>query len=153
MKTFKEFQFCWWMLIVIAPVMLAMNMGVFNDSLQGVGGVPHLIFNITCIVIFALFYAMTTKVEGDKVIVTFGIGLIRKTINVSTVKNIDLVQNPFIYGWGIRMIPNGWLYNISGSDGIELQFADRKSIVRIGSKNAALLRKQILTQANLISLK
>ncbi|MBA4145254.1 MAG: hypothetical protein C0523_05785, partial [Cytophaga sp.] len=120
MKTFKEFQFGWWILILLLPIMIGMNIGVFHDSFKDVGIIPHLVFNITLLTIIAMFYGMTTRVEGDKVIITFGIGLIRKTIDVSKVKNINLVQNPLLYGWGIRMIPNGWLYSISGSEGVEL---------------------------------
>lgn len=153
MKTFKEFQFGWWILILLLPIMIGMNIGVFHDSFKDVGIIPHLVFNITLLTIIAMFYGMTTRVEGDKVIITFGIGLIRKTIDVSKVKNINLVQNPLLYGWGIRMIPNGWLYSISGSEGVELQFADRTSIVRIGSKNAALLRNQIIEHAKLPTLR
>ena len=36
-------------------------------------------------------------------------------------------------GVGIRMLSNGWLYNVSGLKAVELQFNNRKSIIRIGT--------------------
>jgi hypothetical protein len=56
---------------------------------------------------------------------------------------VESVTSPWYYGWGIRMIPNGTLYNISGGDGVELKFADTNRIIRIGTKDSLTLKKEI----------
>ena len=49
-------------------------------------------------------------------------------------------------GWGIRIIPNGMLYNVGGSRGVELRFTDTTRIIRIGTKDALKLKSEINRQ-------
>jgi len=86
---------------------------------------------------------MTTTIEGDVLRISYGIGLIRKTIHLSEIGSVEVVRSPWIYGWGIRFIPNGMLYNIKGLSGVELTFKGRSRIIRIGSSNADALRDAI----------
>lgn len=95
-------------------------------------------------VILLLFYGMTVIVDHEKIKISFGLGLIGKTIKIARIKSVEVVKNPWYYGWGIRLIPNGWLFNISGSHGIELTFIDKKRVIRIGSKNSATLKNEIV---------
>ena len=37
-------------------------------------------------------------------------------------KSITTVTNSLIFGWGIRYIPDGWLYNVSGIKAVENRF-------------------------------
>jgi hypothetical protein len=100
---------------------------------------PSVIF----LLVYLLFYGMKTEVTENSIRISYGIGLIRKTIKLTNVKSVSVVSNPWYYGWGIRLIPNGWLYNINGSAGVELAFKDRSRIIRIGSGNASALNKAI----------
>ena len=86
---------------------------------------------------------MTTTIEGDVLRITYGIGLIRRTIQLSEIRSAEVVRNPWIYGWGIRFIPNGMLYNIKGLSGVELTFKGLSRIIRIGSGNADALSEAI----------
>ena len=56
---------------------------------------------------------------------------------------MDTIKSAWYHGWGIRIIPNGTLYNISGTDGVELKFNDMNTIIRIGTKDSATLKKEI----------
>ena len=87
---------------------------------------------------------MTIKVDTERINISFGLGVIRKSIKVDKIINVDTIKNPWYYGWGIRLIPNGWLYNISGSDGIELKFGDKRRIIRIGTKDSGKLKNEII---------
>ncbi|MGV3587775.1 MAG: hypothetical protein ACO1OF_12280 [Adhaeribacter sp.] len=89
------------------------------------------------------FYGLTTKITAEAITVSFGIGLIRKRIKLQRIKTVDTVKSPWYYGWGIRIIPNGTLYNISGTDGVELKFNDTDRIIRIGTKDSLTLKKEI----------
>lgn len=59
------------------------------------------------------------------------------------IKSIQIVESPWYYGWGIRLIPNGILYNISGQKGVELTFSDTNKVIRIGSKKPDALKLEI----------
>lgn len=102
-----------------------------------------LIFSAFFVVILSIFYGMTTTVHDKQVHIAFGIGLIRKNIQLESVASVEVVKNPWYYGYGIRLIPNGWLYNVSGLSAVELRFRGRKGVTRIGSKRAAELKAAI----------
>jgi hypothetical protein len=99
--------------------------------------------NTVCVLVGLLFYGMTTKIEDNVLRIYYGIGLIRKTIPLSEVKTVQVVTTPWYYGWGIRVIPNGMLYNIRGVAAVELSFKDRPGIIRIGSGNARALQEAV----------
>jgi hypothetical protein len=103
----------------------------------------YAVITVTLTLTYLLFYGLTTKVTTEKIIVSFGPGIIKKRIELKAVKTVDTVKSPWYYGWGIRIIPNGVLYNISGSDGVELRFNDRKGIIRIGTKDPLTLKNEI----------
>jgi len=42
------------------------------------------------------------------------------------------VRNHWYYGFGIRKVPNGWMYNVSGLDAVELHLTSGK-VFRIGT--------------------
>jgi hypothetical protein len=45
---------------------------------------------------------------------------------------VTRVRNPWYYGWGIRFISNGMVYNVSGFDAVEIALADGRR-VRLGT--------------------
>jgi hypothetical protein len=145
MKDYKEFQFGWVTFIILIPIQIFVAYLYFNE----LGDRPldkntFLFVNGTFFLVYCLFYGMTIKVDTEKIDISFGPGVIRKRISVGKIKNIDTIKNPWYYGWGIRLIPNGWLYNVSGSDGIELRFNDNKRVIRIGTKDSTKLKDEII---------
>ncbi len=79
-----------------------------------------------------LFYRLVVTVTDEGVRISFGIGLIHKTIRLDRIQSVAAVRNKFWYGWGIRCYPGGWLYNISGLDAVELEISER-FFYRIGT--------------------
>ncbi len=100
-----------------------------------------------------LFFQMQTIVDNDCIKIFFGIGLIRKKINIKNIKHFEPVRNKWFYGWGIRMLKNGWLYNIKGLKAVELKFNDKKSVLRIGTKNPEKLISAIEQSIEIIKRK
>lgn len=144
MKDFKEFTFGWITFACAIPIQILLTYLYINN----IGDRPlptnvYIIITLTFLTIYLLFYGLTTKVTLDTITISFGIGLIRKRIELKRVKSIETVKSPWYYGWGIRIIPNGTLYNISGSDGVELKFNDTDRIIRIGTKDSSTLKKEI----------
>lgn len=144
MKDYKEFTFSWLIFALVVPIHLLISYFYLNNiGNEPIDTTNYLVVTITFIIVCTLFYGLTTKVTSDTISISFGIGLIRKTIQLNRIKTVDAVKTPWYYGWGIRIIPNGMLWNISGTDGVELKFNDTTRIIRIGSKNSTLLKSEI----------
>lgn len=95
--------------------------------------------------VLVLFSTLTVVVRDQAVEVFFGPGLIRRRIPLHRIRDVQAVRTPWYYGWGIRLTPSGWLWNVSGLSGVEIQFDDGHRF-RIGSdepdKLADVLRRQ-----------
>lgn len=144
MSDYKEFTFGWLIFAFVIPIHLIMTF----SYIHGLGNNPidrngYVVMNVIFIFICALFYGLTTKITSDTITVSFGIGLIRKRIKLNRVRSVTTVESPWYYGWGIRLIPNGMLYNISGTHGIELKLKDTNRIIRVGSKDSRSLKEEI----------
>jgi hypothetical protein len=89
-----------------------------------------------------LFPTLTVVVEGHRVRCFFGLGLIRRRVPVSEILAVSTVRNPWTYGWGLRLIPGGWLWNVSGFDAVELRLQNGK-VFRIGTDEPVALHAAI----------
>ena len=127
MREYKHTQVGYVHVILYSAVIL------FMGYLTVIGSEPYaLIGLIVMLVVLAFFATLTVKVGDGVITVQFGVGVIRKRIQLSDVETYATVKNPWYYGWGIRYTPRGWLYNISGFSAIELAMKDGKTC-RIGT--------------------
>jgi hypothetical protein len=85
-------------------------------------------------VLLLLFGWLTVLVADGEVHARFGVGLIRRTVAFGDVRGYRAVRNPWYYGWGLRLIPGGWLYNISGLSAVEIDLPENRRI-RIGTND------------------
>lgn len=99
-------------------------------------------FAALMIVVLLLFHDLHVDVEAECIRLRFGIGLLRKSVPLADVKACRRVRNHPLYGWGIRYIGRGWLYNVSGLDAVELDLASGKRL-RIGTDDPEGLEKAI----------
>ena len=70
-----------------------------------------------------LFGSLTVTVTPESVKVWFGPGIIRKAVRLQDIRDSRVVRNPWYYGWGVRLTPNGWLFSVSGFEAVELDLA------------------------------
>ncbi len=144
MIEYKEIQFGWLIFAFLLPALAIITYLFLNESgSRPLETIEYMVICLITLFIYLLFYRLTTTFTADLIIVSFGIGLISKRIKISRIKTVAVVKNPWYYGWGIRFIPNGMLYNMSGSDGVELTFNDTGRVIRIGSANAVRLKEEI----------
>ncbi len=80
----------------------------------------------------ALFHSLTVEVDGERLLLRFGVGLVARRIPLAEIRGAAPVRNAWYYGWGVRSTPHGWLYNVSGLDAVELSLAGGRR-VRIGT--------------------
>ncbi len=134
-----------WTVIVPVPGILVLLL-IFYINQWGNNPISYsglLIMSLLFIICLLLFFQMRTSVDNEKIKISYGIGLIKKTIDIHNIERIEIVRNKWYYGLGIRIIKNGWLYNIHGLNAIELKLKNSKSIIRIGTADNKKLMKEI----------
>ena len=88
--------------------------------------------------ILVLFYNLTVEIDDEHLRIRFGIGLIKKRFPLEQIDTCRPVRNSWLYGWGIRLTPRGWLYNVSGLEAVELKMKSGKTC-RIGTDEPEVL--------------
>ncbi len=106
---------------------------------------PYVILSILFVFILSAFYKLTIKVDSDRICFVYGIGLVKVTKKIDTIKSIKELKTPWYWGLGIRMTPNGWLYNIQSREALELTYTinGTENRILIGSNQRTELRKAV----------
>ncbi len=102
---------------------------------------PPMAFPIFVFVALAIAFLMgtlTVEVDDAQVRLRFGVGMVRKSFRLDEIASCRPVRNKWWWGWGIRLIPGGWLYNVSGLDAVELVLNNGK-VFRIGTDEPQVL--------------
>ncbi|NBC01450.1 MAG: hypothetical protein GVY15_11415 [Bacteroidetes bacterium] len=86
----------------------------------------------------ALFASLTVRVTDRALHFYFGPGFWKKRIPLDEIAAVRAVRNSPWYGWGIRLTPHGWLYNVSGLDAVEIEKTDGTTL-RIGTDEPTTL--------------
>lgn len=133
MELYRKTQVGWGLLAVL-------SVGIFA-SLYGfsVKKEVHLLmvamFLVLAMVSLATLTIVVTKRELE---IKMGIGLVRKRFSLEDIVSCRVVRNPWWYGWGIKTIPRGWLFSVSGLKAVELEVRNGK-VYRIGSGEPEVL--------------
>jgi hypothetical protein len=85
--------------------------------------------------VLSVFFGMTVIVTDKHLKIKFGIGIFNKKIDLSTIKSVTVLKYPFYCGYGIRILPNGILYNVSGKYAIEIKLKGKKNSIFIGTND------------------
>jgi hypothetical protein len=106
---------------------------IFMFALGGIN-IGSLICAAIILLIGFLFGGLNTRLTSDSLDLTFGIGLIKKSISLTNIESFERVKNKWWYGFGIRLTPHGWMWNMKGLNAIELTYTTGKKF-RIGTTN------------------
>ena len=128
MKDYKHTQIGYLLIIALGAASLMIGNLVLATNFN-ITAIVLLAFMLLCLILFA---TLTVQVDVQEINIQFGIGVIRKRFALKDVQTYRAVKNPWYYGWGIHLIPGGWLYNVSGWESIELQMKDGRKY-RIGT--------------------
>ena len=122
--------------VILAAVGLAavaIGAALFIEAEAGIGvAITPAVVLIVLILSLLLFGTLTVEVSTERITLWFGPGLIRRNFPVRDVRRATAVRNPWYYGWGIRLTPIGWLFNVSGLDAVEIELGSGKKF-RIGT--------------------
>jgi len=142
METKKFTQIGTISLIVMIPILIFCLIMIF------ISGFKDMILVYTCgflaltiAICLLIFYKLTIYLNDTSISFKLGIGLITRNYLITDIQSCKTVRNDPLFGIGIRMIPGGWLYNVSGLNAIELTFKNKKSKVRIGTDKPGEIAK------------
>lgn len=154
MKRKKYTQFGAVSVVILLPFFLLFAVLTIKSVLANS---PNLyIFGIlvlTFLICLLTFYKLTITIDNTHLSFKLGIGLVSKSYKIEDLSSCSSVTNSALYGIGIRMLPSGWLYNVSGLKAIELRFKHKTSVVRIGNNKPdeiSLLIQSLIDGENII---
>lgn len=75
-----------------------------------------------------LFHSLNINVDQTSIHWSFGPNFWQNSVPLSHIKSIKAITIPWYYGLGIRLIPTGWLYIVTGNEAIELTLKNGKNI-------------------------
>ena len=81
---------------------------------------------------------LTVSVDDHRVSTWFGWGWPRRAIALADIVSAERVSNSWWYGWGVRKVPGGWMFNTAGDGAIELRLASG-TVFRIGTDDTDAL--------------
>jgi len=109
---------------------------------------PAIVALILGLVLVRQFTSLTVVVTESGVETKFGSGVIRVKISTSNIKSVRVVRNSWILGWGIRLVPGGWMFNLAGFDAVELELLSGR-LFRIGTDEPQQLEAALLQARSL----
>ncbi|WP_394985062.1 helix-turn-helix transcriptional regulator [Cellvibrio sp.] len=112
---------------MIAALVLVINDLVVALPAAGIG----VLFGVLTLVAIA-FSSMTIEVNESEISWYFGPGLFKKSLPLEEVGRCQKVKNPIWMGFGIHAYGTGWIYNVSGLFGVEIELKGG-SFIRLGT--------------------
>ena len=134
-----------WAVIVGSGVGLGLALVVtLSLSAATLAAVPWLVAALFGLLVLGLltYATLTVQVTADRILVRFGVGLIRKAIELADVVKCQVVRTPSWWGWGLHWTPSGWLYNVSGRAAVRLEMKSERPVM-VGSDEAERLKEAI----------
>jgi len=134
MKSKRYTQFGTFTVIILCVLLIVFTILLINHGFSAESETYlYAVLVLTGLASLLLFYKLTIIVDSETISFKLGIGLLGKSYEISEIKSCKPVKNLWIYGVGIRKLPNGWLYNVSGLKAIELRFKNSTRVIRIGT--------------------
>jgi hypothetical protein len=127
MTLYKHTQVGWLLLVIVTTVVLIL---AFWTAINPV--LSAIITILALVILLSLFSTLTVVGDEKGLLFYFGPGIVRKRIPYEQIKSVSMVRNRWFYGWGVRWYGRGWLYNVSGLDGIEFKLANGSQL-RVGT--------------------
>jgi hypothetical protein len=134
---YRHTQIGYLTLIVIIVAALGIAVSLPYDVRPVTLGVAGLL-----VIIAVLFSSLTVEVSDGELRFHFGPGFWRKRVALSDVAAATPTQSSWWEGWGIRFTLRGMLYNVSGTDAVEIELRSGRRF-RIGTDEPEALVQAI----------
>jgi len=134
----------WWLWLLLATSLAVPAILVFKET-QKPGGFSGIIIIVLVIILFVVLRMKTTITQQNIQLVYFP--FVWKTINLSDIETMKVINYGFVGGWGIRLWTRyGTVYNIRGNKGLHIKLKNGKQLV-IGTQKSQELEK-VVAQLN-----
>ena len=133
-ETYRHTQIGW---VLLAALAAGAGVVVFATGKTGWNSAASAVVTML-IVVALLFCTLTVMIHDGEIECRYGPGLISKHIPLAAVRGARPVRTAWYQGWGIRLTSDGWLFNVSGLDAVEVELIDGKRI-RIGTDEPQVL--------------
>ena len=131
----------WWLWILLATSLAVPAILLFKEATEKSGGFSGLIIILSVILLFVVLQ-MRTIVTKDAIQLTY-FPFVNKTINLSDIDTMKVINYGFVGGWGIRLWTKyGTVYNTRGNKGLHIKLKNGKQLV-IGTQKPQELEKVI----------
>jgi hypothetical protein len=137
-ETYRHMQIGW---VLLAALAAGAGVVVFATGKTGWSTAASVVLTLL-IVVAVLFCTLTVRINGGLIECRYGPGLVCKYIPLATIRGVRTARTAWYQGWGIRLTSDGWLFNVSGLDAVEVELADGKRI-RIGTDEPQALAAAI----------
>lgn len=125
-------------MIVVTPLLVVFVVLLFGSSDGAAPTVAGVLVGLA--VVATAFSALETEVSESEITTRFRFGWPRRRIPVEAITAHRAVRNRWWYGFGLRLIPGGWMYNVWGLDAVEIRYDDERigsTTFRIGTDDQA----------------
>jgi hypothetical protein len=119
-------------LFVAAPLLVIVAVTATAAEADATVVVLSSLAAVAFIAFIAHFSTLTVTVDSGTARAAFGRGWPRKTVILDRVTGVRAVRNHWLYGFGIRWVPKGSLWNVWGLDAVEFAL-DTGRVVRFGT--------------------
>ncbi|HEV3394156.1 MAG TPA: hypothetical protein VG103_11690 [Chthoniobacterales bacterium] len=140
MTRYERKQVGW---VVICGLCIALSVVAINVRTESS---PHweisVAVELLLLLSLAAFYKLTIKIDDHVLRISFGVGAIRKEVQLTAIDTYEPVRIRWWYGWGIHLTPYGWLYNVSGWDAVAIKLRNGKKFA-IGTEESQALVEAI----------
>ena len=110
---------------------VALAAAIYTVARLGPHPILWLAIGIAVIGVFSLS-SMTIEADQNRLTFWFGFGCPRRSFPLAEIQSWTAVRNPWWYGWGIHLTPQGWLYNVGGRGAVHLKLRDNRQL-RVGT--------------------
>lgn len=138
---YRHVQWGWsWLLYLVFAIVMG---GVMLASVVAAGDTsdPAWVIALTVALLIALFFTvlwfsrLEVTVDEETVTAAFGTGKPHRVHRLDEISAVRRERNQWWYGWGVRKVPRGWMYNVWGLDAVEIELPEDK-VFRIGTNDA-----------------
>ena len=125
---YRHYQSPRWFMLIAAPVFSCIILFLVTTGSFSIAWIVILIG----LIVGTLFWGLTVEVNKDIIRLSFGFGIIHRSIPRERIATVTQVRNRWWYRLGIKWTPHGWMWSISGLDAVELTYHNGKKF-RIGT--------------------
>ncbi|MDA3815408.1 MAG: hypothetical protein PF549_03500 [Patescibacteria group bacterium] len=98
------------------------------------------------VIILLLFFKLTITIDESRITASFGIGLIKKSIELKNIniQSTEKINTPWYFGIGIRVTRYGILYNTKPGTAIKINYKNSEKAFLIGTDNFEQIKRVLL---------